>query len=163
MHQVHKHSIDCQYLESSSAGTLESLIDSLARHLLPLLSDTTRLGITIRKPSALPYATPSISITRTSASASSSNALAGPSRFGREQTGEGKSDRERIFIALGSNMGDRVDNIRRAVRELEGQGVKVIRTGRMYESEPMYVEDQARFVNSVIEVSPVSRARVLPV
>jgi dihydroneopterin aldolase/2-amino-4-hydroxy-6-hydroxymethyldihydropteridine diphosphokinase/dihydropteroate synthase len=49
-------------------------------------------------------------------------------------------------------MGDCVGNIRRAVNSLDSEGVKVIRTGRMYESEPMYVEDQARFVNTVIEV-----------
>ena len=58
-----------------------------------------------------------------------------------------------MFIALGSNIGDRVGNIRRAVNSLEREGVEVVRTGRMYESEPMYVEDQARFVNTVIEVS----------
>lgn len=43
--------------------------------------------------------------------------------------------------------------MRRAVDSLENEGVKVVRTGRMYESEPMYVEDQARFINTVIEVS----------
>ena len=43
--------------------------------------------------------------------------------------------------------------MRRAVNSLEGEGVEVVRTGRMYESEPMYVEDQARFINTVIEVS----------
>ena len=58
-----------------------------------------------------------------------------------------------MFIALGSNIGDRVGNVRRAVNSIEREGVEVVRTGRMYESEPMYVEDQARFVNTVIEVS----------
>jgi dihydroneopterin aldolase/2-amino-4-hydroxy-6-hydroxymethyldihydropteridine diphosphokinase/dihydropteroate synthase len=63
----------------------------------------------------------------------------------------------RAFIALGSNIGDRVNHIRRAVNNLEeGEGVEVTRTGRMYESEPMYVEDQDRFINTVIEVCPVS-------
>ena len=47
-------------------------------------------------------------------------------------------------------------NVRRAVDSLEGEGVEVVRTGRMYESEPMYVEDQARFINTVIEVSLLS-------
>jgi len=49
-----------------------------------------------------------------------------------------------------------VGNVRRAVDSLEGEGVEVVRTGRMYESEPMYVEDQARFINTVIEVSLLS-------
>ena len=68
-----------------------------------------------------------------------------------------KTERVRVFIALGSNIGDRVGNIRRAVDSLEKEGQVVVRTGRMYESEPMYVEDQARFINTVIEVSPVFR------
>jgi dihydroneopterin aldolase/2-amino-4-hydroxy-6-hydroxymethyldihydropteridine diphosphokinase/dihydropteroate synthase len=52
-------------------------------------------------------------------------------------------------------MGDRVGNIRRAVKALDAAGMRVIHTGRLYESEPMYVEDQERFVNSVIEVSDI--------
>jgi dihydroneopterin aldolase/2-amino-4-hydroxy-6-hydroxymethyldihydropteridine diphosphokinase/dihydropteroate synthase len=102
------------------------------------------MDLTIRKPSALPFATPSISISRDTShspkSISSPVSDAGPSR-------------KRIFIALGSNIGDRVGNLRRAVNSLEEEGVEVVRTGRMYESEPMYVEDQARFINTVIEVS----------
>lgn len=63
-------------------------------------------------------------------------------------------------MALGSNIGDRVSNIRRAVGLLENEGVGCRGTGRMYESEPMYVEDQARFVNTVIEVcAPMSPSR----
>jgi dihydroneopterin aldolase/2-amino-4-hydroxy-6-hydroxymethyldihydropteridine diphosphokinase/dihydropteroate synthase len=64
-------------------------------------------------------------------------------------------DDSRIFIAVGANMGDRVGNIRRAVKALDAAGMRVIHTGRLYESEPMYVEDQERFVNSVIEVSDI--------
>jgi len=76
----------------------------------------------------------------------------------QDQTQTPKNDagpsRKRVFIALGSNIGDRVGNIRRAVDSLEeDEGVRGERTGRMYESEPMYVEDQARFINTVIEVS----------
>jgi dihydroneopterin aldolase/2-amino-4-hydroxy-6-hydroxymethyldihydropteridine diphosphokinase/dihydropteroate synthase len=101
------------------------------------------MDLTIRKPSALPFATPSILISRDT----SYSPIATP-----PPTTPGPS-RKRIFIALGSNIGDRVGNVRRAVNSLEDEGVEVVRTGRMYESEPMYVEDQARFINTVIEVS----------
>ena len=75
------------------------------------------------------------------------------------EPGGSKVKTERVFIALGSNIGDRVGNIRRAVDSLEKEGQVVVRTGRMYESEPMYVEDQARFINTVIEVSPYFLSR----
>jgi len=106
------------------------------------------MEITIRKPSALPFATPSISISRDT----SYSPLATPPPTTQDPGPAGPS-RKRVFIALGSNIGDRVGNVRRAVDSLENEGVKVVRTGRMYESEPMYVEDQARFINTVIEVS----------
>jgi len=137
-------------------------VDQLARHLLPSLPDSAELGLTIRKPSALPFAIPSISITRSCASylhppsSSAEAAIAGPSRISPSTHGT-QGEGVRAFIALGSNIGDRVNHIRKAVNNLEeGEGVKVTRTGRMYESEPMYVEDQDRFINTVIEVCPVS-------
>jgi hypothetical protein len=57
-----------------------------------------------------------------------------------------------IYIALGSNIGDRIGHVRKAVDELASRGVKTVRTSRLYESQPMYVEDQELFVNGVIEV-----------
>jgi len=134
-------------------------VDQLARHLLPSLPDSAELGLTIRKPSALPFAIPSISITRSRASYHPTRAIAGPSRIPASTHGVQGTQGEgvRAFIALGSNIGDRVNHIRKAVNNLEdGEGVKVTRTGRMYESEPMYVEDQDRFINTVIEVCPES-------
>ena len=138
-----------QFLEKSSAGTLELLVDQLATHLLPSIPDNSKLNPTIRKPSALPFACPSISISRLKTTGRSPSQSISIEGTGAEETTDlGK----RVFIALGSNIGDRVGNIRRAVDGLEKEGVKVVRTGRLYESEPMYVEDQARFINTVIEV-----------
>ncbi|WKZ33837.1 MAG: 2-amino-4-hydroxy-6-hydroxymethyldihydropteridine diphosphokinase [Thermodesulfobacteriota bacterium] len=59
---------------------------------------------------------------------------------------------ERIFIALGSNLGDRAGNIREAIRLAEkGGGLAVVRISPLYESEPWGQEDQPRFVNAVME------------
>ena len=55
-----------------------------------------------------------------------------------------------VFIGLGSNLGDREDNLRRAI-ELLKQKMKLVKISTLYESEPMYVKDQPWFVNCVAE------------
>lgn len=56
------------------------------------------------------------------------------------------------YIALGSNLGDRVAEIERACDEMDKRGIKVKRTSSLWETEPMYVKDQDRFVNGACEV-----------
>lgn len=56
------------------------------------------------------------------------------------------------YIALGGNLGDRVAEIERACKEMDKRGIKVTRTSSLWETEPMYVTDQDRFLNGVCEV-----------
>ncbi|KAH6634558.1 Dihydropteroate synthase-like protein [Chaetomium sp. MPI-SDFR-AT-0129] len=56
------------------------------------------------------------------------------------------------YIALGSNMGDRIGWIEKACNEMDARGIKVKRTSSLWETEPMYVLDQDRFVNGACEV-----------
>jgi hypothetical protein len=59
----------------------------------------------------------------------------------------------KAYIALGSNVGDRLDMIEKACLALDQDpNIKVTRTSSLYETEPMYVEDQARFLNGACEV-----------
>lgn len=61
--------------------------------------------------------------------------------------------RHRVFIALGSNMGDRFDTIERACRHLDvHDSISVRRTSGLWETKAMYVVDQADFLNGVCEV-----------
>ncbi|KAI8632151.1 Dihydropteroate synthase [Xylariaceae sp. FL1651] len=60
--------------------------------------------------------------------------------------------KQTAFIALGSNLGDRVAMIEQACREMDARGIKVKRTSSLWETEPMYVLDQDRFVNGACEV-----------
>lgn len=70
------------------------------------------------------------------------------------QNGEKVSTKpKKAYIALGSNMGDRVAMIAQACNEMTSRGVKVTRTSSLWETEPMYVLDQERFVNGACEVS----------
>ena len=57
----------------------------------------------------------------------------------------------RIYLSLGSNIGDRADNIARAIAALPAHGVRVTRESSLYETEPVEFRDQDWFVNSVIE------------
>lgn len=60
---------------------------------------------------------------------------------------------KKAYIALGSNMGDRVALIEQACNELTSRGIKVTRTSSLWETKPMYVLDQDSFVNGACEVS----------
>lgn len=57
------------------------------------------------------------------------------------------------YVALGSNLGDRIAEIERACREMDKRGIRVKRTSSLWETEPMYYTEQDHFVNGVCEVS----------
>lgn len=61
-------------------------------------------------------------------------------------------DYHRAFIALGSNIGDRISKIEQACREMNINSIQVTRTSALYETKPMYFEDQQPFINGVCEV-----------
>lgn len=58
----------------------------------------------------------------------------------------------RYFLALGSNLGDREENLRRAVERLRARGVAVGRSASVYTTEPQEIRDQPWFLNTVVEV-----------
>nr|OQO23752.1 hypothetical protein B0A51_09254 [Rachicladosporium sp. CCFEE 5018] len=61
--------------------------------------------------------------------------------------------RRAIVIALGSNMGDRIGEIEKACRAIDADpDMRIVDTSCLYESEPMYVEDQDRFINGACEI-----------
>jgi len=57
-------------------------------------------------------------------------------------------------LGLGTNLGDREDNLAQAVKGLNsGTALTVLRSSRIYETEPWGVTDQPAFLNIVVEVS----------
>lgn len=56
------------------------------------------------------------------------------------------------YIALGSNLGDRKENLDRALDELKKAGIKVAAVSKYLESEPYGVTDQPKFINGVARV-----------
>lgn len=79
---------------------------------------------------------------------------------------EGGEQQHTAYIAIGSNLGDRVAYIRKALGYLDdistmpasnantasSRTMKLVDTSFLYESEPMYVLEQAPFLNAVCKV-----------
>lgn len=59
----------------------------------------------------------------------------------------------RVFLSLGTNMGDRAANLRRAAELLADRGVRTITASTIYETVPVGVLDQPLFLNQVLEVT----------
>ena len=55
------------------------------------------------------------------------------------------------YVALGSNVGDREANIRRAL-ELLSSKAKLIAVSPLYETKPMYMEQQEWFLNGATKI-----------
>ena len=60
---------------------------------------------------------------------------------------------KQVYLALGSNRGDRLANLRRAMEELGKAGVKVQRASSFYKTEPVDFGPQAWFLNCAVEAS----------
>lgn len=58
----------------------------------------------------------------------------------------------KYFLSLGSNLKNRAGNLRKAVNLLIKQGLQIIRSSSIYETQPTDYTDQPWFLNQVIEV-----------
>ena len=58
----------------------------------------------------------------------------------------------RVFLGLGSNLGDRGGQIRASLAALAREGATVVVMSPLYETEPWGVEDQPRFINAAFEL-----------
>jgi len=69
-----------------------------------------------------------------------------------------------VVIGLGSNLGQRLESMHRAV-ELLGERVELQSAAAIYETAPMYVTDQPAFLNSAVrarsELGPLALLRAL--
>jgi 2-amino-4-hydroxy-6-hydroxymethyldihydropteridine diphosphokinase len=60
-----------------------------------------------------------------------------------------------VYIALGSNIGDREANLREAIRRVSQARITVTRISSFYETEPVDYLDQPWFLNAVVEAQTV--------
>jgi 2-amino-4-hydroxy-6-hydroxymethyldihydropteridine diphosphokinase len=73
--------------------------------------------------------------------------------------------KQKVYLSLGSNLGDRAKNLRDAIAALRRAGVDVTRISSMYETEPVDYLDQRWFVNIAVEaeteLAPAALLQVL--
>jgi 2-amino-4-hydroxy-6-hydroxymethyldihydropteridine diphosphokinase len=73
----------------------------------------------------------------------------------------GPAANRRVFVGLGSNLGDRRDQLRRAVGRLRSDG-DLVAVSPVYETEPVGgPSDQGAYLNVVVELSTADSARRL--
>jgi 2-amino-4-hydroxy-6-hydroxymethyldihydropteridine diphosphokinase len=58
---------------------------------------------------------------------------------------------KQVYLSLGSNLGDREANLRRAIDALERQDIHVIKQSSLYETAPQDVVEQPWFLNLALE------------
>ena len=61
--------------------------------------------------------------------------------------------RERVFLSLGSNVGRRPDNLRKALALIGREpGIRVVRASLLYSTSPVGYTPQRKFLNGVLEL-----------
>ena len=66
-----------------------------------------------------------------------------------------------MWLALGSNLGDRAGYLEAARQALPGAGVTLVHASRVDETEPVGVKEQPSFLNQVLEVETSLEPRPL--
>ncbi len=60
---------------------------------------------------------------------------------------------KRIYLSLGSNLGDRLSHLRKALAMLTAAGLEIRRVSSFYKTEPVDLRSQPWFVNCVAEAT----------
>src|SRR6056297_71640 len=56
------------------------------------------------------------------------------------------------FIAMGTNLGDKLENLKTALGKIEEKGNKIVLKSNIYQTKPYGVKDQPDFYNAVIGI-----------
>src|SRR5262249_39322345 len=56
-----------------------------------------------------------------------------------------------VYLALGSNLGDREQHLRSGISGLAARGVEIVQSASIYSTEPRDVLDQPWFLNTVLK------------
>lgn len=139
-----------EYVQGSSFKTVEALVSEVARVAVEDCG-VGKITVKLEKPSALLFAK-GIYFTY-EITAAGVQITRDISYYQKKNLNILDHTQNIAYLALGSNQGDRIGAIEDALDMLESEKVKILDTSFLYETLPMYVSDQPRFLNAVIKVS----------
>eukprot|EP00842_Homolaphlyctis_polyrhiza_P000444 jgi/Hompol1/13/HPOL_002426-RA len=135
-------------VEDSDFKTVEALVLRIAI-LLVHVCYVPKVTVRVEKPSALIFAAAAgVEITRTREELLASGVFA---EF-PDSVLRSPSLRSTVYLAVGTNLGNRTRNIEFAIEMLVAAGISILDTSFLYETSPMYVTDQPMFLNACIKV-----------
>jgi dihydroneopterin aldolase / 2-amino-4-hydroxy-6-hydroxymethyldihydropteridine diphosphokinase / dihydropteroate synthase len=127
-----------KFVEQSNYKTIEMMANDVA-NVVMYQCNVYKVTVKIEKPSALMFAdTAGVEITRTVPAL--------------QDTIGDLPDSCIVYLALGTNIGNRIRNIEKAIESLCGLNIALLDTSFLYETVPMYVIDQPNFLNCCIKV-----------
>ena len=59
-------------------------------------------------------------------------------------------EKRRVFISLGTNLGDRIENLKKAIHSIDVQLGEIIKASSIYETTPWGKSNQPDFLNQVV-------------
>jgi len=59
---------------------------------------------------------------------------------------------ESVFLGLGSNLGDRLNNLEEAAKRINARCGQILKRSSVYETDPVDFLDQPAFLNQVLEI-----------
>lgn len=151
-----------RYVENSNFKTVEALVASIGQLVFQGHSQGVQeVFVRVTKPNAIAY-TDGVGVESRMTAASFTDLVPLEQQNGIHSSGfdlptsladaQVASGPHVAYIAFGSNVGDQVANIRRALMLLEEHGIAVEATSSLYVSKPMYHKEQADFLNGVVKV-----------
>ena len=64
----------------------------------------------------------------------------------------------KVFLSIGSNMGDRKKKLKEALKLLDNNpGINILKISSLYETEPLYMEDQDSFYNIAVKIRVINK------
>ncbi|TPX62076.1 hypothetical protein PhCBS80983_g00630 [Powellomyces hirtus] len=150
-----------QYVEQTDYKTVEALATSIAKLMIEQCH-VPKVTVRVEKPSAIVFAAAAgVEITRDRAyfgvpddtTPADSVPLSAPSTKATALEDGDERLPHVVYLAFGTNLGNRGKNIKDALKTLEGSPVvQLLDTSFLYETAPMYVTDQPSFLNGCCKI-----------